>query len=158
MRHAKSDWGHPELSDHDRPLNKRGIRNAPAMGDWLIRQELEPELVISSTANRARQTTELVLSQFDHEIPTQFDAELYHASAETWQTSIPIYADSESIVLIVGHNPGFEQLVYKLTGEYHSIPTATISYLELECESWTEFSEAPVKRAQVWRPKEIGIE
>ena len=158
MRHAKSDWSHPELGDHDRPLNKRGLRNAPAMGDWLISQELEPELVISSTAHRAKQTTELMTSQFDTSIPTQYDSDLYHASLDTWLTTIPIYAESESTILIVGHNPGLERLVYDLTGEYHALPTATITYLRLQTDDWSEIGSAPVKHVEVWRPKEIGVE
>ena len=159
MRHAKSDWSQPGLSDHDRPLNKRGLRNAPAMGDWLISQGIQPELAISSTAARAKSTTGFVLAQFDHEIPMHFDSGLYLASPESWRTIIPVYADSEETILIIGHNPGLERLVYELTGAYESIPTATIACVELDCENWSDLTGQLSGQLQnIWRPKEIGVE
>ena len=67
MRHAKSDWNDSSLPDFDRPLNARGKKTAPVMGQWLIEHDLVPELILSSTAYRARETTELVKKSLDYQ-------------------------------------------------------------------------------------------
>ena len=166
MRHAKSDWSQEGLSDHDRPLNKRGLRNAPRMGDWLVEQSVVPSLIISSTANRAVSTSELVARQLlaaNHRVQIETDRYGYLAGANKWRTIIPNFASSNrgtnETVMIVGHNPGLEQFAFELSGRYESVPTATILHFHLPINKWEEISGLQSgELLAVWRPKEIGVE
>ena len=156
MRHAKSSWDDPTLSDHDRPLNKRGFRDAPRMGRWLAEQNLRPDLVLSSTASRAVETVKLVVAEFTQPPRVEFDASLYLATQSQWRSTIPLYADQEETLLIVGHNPGLEHLINTLTGRHETIPTAAIVHLVLNCDSWEEINDdVDVNLIDVWKPKEI---
>lgn len=100
MRHAKSDWGSPDLPDHTRPLNKRGAGDAPVMGDWLRRKGHLPDTVLCSTATRTRET----LQGLDVTATEQFLPSLYHADPDTMLEALQ-NADGET-VLMLGHNPG----------------------------------------------------
>ena len=79
MRHAKSSWDDPDVADHDRPLNKRGKKDAPRMGQWLAEQGLTPEVIVTSTAKRARKTAELVAESCGCQREPIVLPELYHA-------------------------------------------------------------------------------
>lgn len=156
MRHAKSSWGDSNLPDRDRPLNKRGFRDAPRMGLWLAEQNLRPDLMLSSTANRAVETAKLVAAQFAEPPRIECDSSLYLATSSTWRSTIPIYADQEQRLLIVGHNPGLENLFYDLIGQHESIPTATILHIALKCAGWDEIlGDVGAKLIDIWRPKEM---
>ena len=156
MRHAKSSWDDTNLSDHDRPLNKRGFRDAPRMGRWLAEQDLRPDLILSSTANRAVETAKLVAAEFAEPPRIEFDSNLYLATPATWRITIPVYADREQTLLIVGHNPGLEHLINELIGQYETIPTAAILHLALHCDRWEEIKDsAEAQLADFWKPKEI---
>jgi len=123
LRNAKSSWKHPDLGDHDRPLNKRGKGDAPLMGRLLKREDLVPDIIISSTSLRARATAEAVAkaSSFDGEIV--LNKSLYAAGPEAYLGVIHALSDEYVRVLIVGHNPGWEELVELLTGEIHLLST-----------------------------------
>ena len=123
LRHAKSSWKHPDLGDHDRPLNKRGKGDAPLMGRLLKREDLVPDIIISSTSLRARATAEAVAkaSSFDGEIV--LNKSLYAAGPEAYLHVIHALSNEYVRVLIVGHNPGLEELVELLTGEIHLLST-----------------------------------
>lgn len=100
MRHAKSDWANPGLSDHDRPLNGRGAGDAPRMGEWLRRQGHIPDEVLCSTATRTRQTLDgLALTA-----PPRFVAALYHAEPGVMLATL--HTATAATVLMIGHNPG----------------------------------------------------
>ena len=100
MRHAKSDWGHAGLADHDRPLNARGTRDAPRMGAWLRGKGHLPDEVLCSTATRTRQTLEgLGLS-----VPARFIPALYHAEPAAMLETLA--EATGQTVLMLGHNPG----------------------------------------------------
>jgi len=156
MRHAKSSWDDTNLTDRDRPLNKRGFRDAPRMGRWLAEQNLRPELILSSTAIRAMETAKLVAAEFAEPPRIEFDSNLYLATSSTWRATIPIYADKEQLLLIVGHNPGLENLFQDLVGLYETIPTAAILHLRLKCDRWDEIvGDVDAKLVDIWRPKEM---
>lgn len=144
MRHAKSDWGTPGLADHDRPLNARGMRAAPSMGQWLADNHLIPDVVLSSSATRTRETTELVTgiwtADADHQSPSIIiRSELYHAAPETLISEIQQLDDSANTALLIAHNPGMEELFAAITGRWEKYATAAIACFRLDVESWMEF-------------------
>jgi phosphohistidine phosphatase len=154
MRHAKSSWASPGLPDKARPLNKRGKRDAPRMGQLLWEHGLVPECMLSSSATRARQTAEAVAeaAHFDGEI--MFLEELYGAELEDYERALRNVPDSCSTSLLISHNPGLEQLLDALTRRTEPMPTGAIAWLRLPLEKWSDFRlEAAAELVQVWRPK-----
>ena len=111
VRHAKSDWNDPTLSDAERPLNARGQRDAPAMGQRLAAEECRPDLMVSSPATRAMQTATLLATELGYppEAIVQVDV-IYEASLGTLQSVVESLPDNATHVMLIGHNPGFESL------------------------------------------------
>lgn len=156
QRHAKSSWKHPELSDHDRPLNKRGKRDAPRMGRLVAAQGLRPDVVVSSTARRARRTAEEVARHAGCEGAVQLDRRLYLASPDEIVDVVRGVAGSARRVMVVGHNPGLEDLVARLAGRRETLPTAALAALHLSIRSWTELTASTAgDLAGPWRPREL---
>ncbi len=156
MRHAKSDWDNSKLSDHARPLNKRGKQDAPQMGKLLKKEELTPDLIITSTAERALATAELVALACDYDSELVTTSRFYHADPATYLEVLQGLDDQYKRVMIVGHNPGMEELVADLTGQGEHFTTANIAHVELPITSWSQLNEdAPGKLLHLWRPKEV---
>ncbi len=156
MRHAKSSWKEPQIEDHERPLNKRGKQNAPRMGRLLREMELVPDLVLSSSAKRARDTAQAVADQCRYKGTLKLDRELYAAPAETYLQALRNLEDDYKRVLLVGHNPGLEELLFHLTGEQARLPTAAVAQVKLPIKKWQELTdEVRGQLVQVWRPKEL---
>lgn len=156
MRHAKSSWKEPVLDDHERPLNKRGKQNAPRMGRLLREMELVPDLVLSSTARRARDTAEAVIDQCRYKGELRLEQELYAAPAEAYLQALRELDNSIKRVLLVGHNPGLEELVYHLTGEQARLPTAAVAQVKLPIKQWQDLSDdVKGQLVNLWRPKEL---
>ncbi len=157
MRHAKSSWSDSDLGDHDRPLNDRGKRDAPRMGRLLADERMTPDLIISSTAKRARKTVAKVAkaSGFDGDI--QFEAGLYHGDCETWLSLLRNVPERNDRVMVVGHNPGLEMLLELLTGRREELPTAALACLTLPIENWSQLPREPAgELAGIWRPRDLG--
>ena len=107
MRHAKSSWSEANLADHDRPLNRRGLRDAPRMGLRLSEYKLIPDAVVASTAVRARTTAELVIENCRGiRTELELDPDFYHAPPSTYTTRMRRLDNGVERVLFVGHNPG----------------------------------------------------
>ena len=138
LRHAKSSWKDVTLSDHDRPLNGRGKRDAPKMGRLLRTEQLVPDLVICSTAKRARATTKLVVETSGYGEEVIFTPDLYHAASFTYLEVLRQVPDQYRRVLVVGHNPNLEYLLEELTGDWEHLPTATLAQVTLPIEHWRE--------------------
>jgi len=157
MRHAKSSWGSETLADFDRPLNKRGRTTAPRMAEWLQQQNLVPDLVVASSANRAKTTAELVIESLAlTEVDSVFTKDLYHAPADSYLEYISLLGEPHQTLLMVGHNPGVEQLVYHLSDCFETMPTAAIAWFQFESLQWSPLeSRQPANLKAVWRPKEI---
>ncbi len=158
MRHAKSDWNSPELSDHQRPLNKRGRRAAPVMAKLLSERKLLPDLLISSDALRAQQTSTLVTESWEAPERLKLTRRLYLAEPSTYLeilTEVPVGTKS---VMLVGHNPGISHLVRLLTGEDIELPTAAIVQIDLQVN---EFAEADLGSAAelvgFWKPRDYDV-
>ncbi len=138
LRHAKSSWGNSDLADFDRPLNERGLEAAPLMGNVIYENQFQPDLIISSPAKRAKQTAVLVRASAQLESKIQYDEKIYEASPRRLLQIVSEQNDKLESLMLVGHNPGFEELVKNLTGEFQTMPTATLAVIDLQIDSWSE--------------------
>jgi len=140
IRHAKSDWDDPSLSDFERPLSARGERDVPIMGSRLATSSILPERIMSSPAQRAKSTAMgiaryLALPMQDIE----WREELYLASPATMLDAIRNHPDHVTTLFLIGHNPGISALTTELCGEViDNIPTCGIAHLVGEFNSWKE--------------------
>jgi phosphohistidine phosphatase len=156
MRHAKSSWEDPAVADHDRPLNPRGLRDAPRMGQLIQRQNLTPDLIVTSTAQRAQQTAYLVAEQCEYLAPIDSTGQLYLAAPHDYVAYLRSLDDQHDRVLVIGHNPGLEDLLESITGSFQDMPTAALAHLRLAIASWQEFSaEADGQQLHLWRPRDL---
>jgi len=157
LRHAKSSWKDDSLADHDRPLNKRGLRDAPRMGELLREQGLVPEAIVSSTARRARETALAVAAATGFPDDVRFTRSLYGATPSACLEVLGELPDTTAHALLVGHNPTLEELVTVLVGEHHVMPTAALAVVELPIASWRDLEGAPRGSLRaLWRPRELG--
>ena len=155
MRHAKSSWKEESLQDSDRPLTRRGEKTAIQIGEYLHEHELRPELALTSSANRTRQTAELVLSTFEDGCQTISTDHLYMAEPDAILDALHAIPDSVERVLVVGHNPGMECLAQLLTGEITVLPSAGLSNISLPITSWKKLADTTSgELVQLWRPAE----
>lgn len=162
MRHAKSDWNDHSLADFDRPLNKRGTKDAPRMAQWMVTQNLKPDILISSPALRAKQTASEVIKQLKlPEASVVFDKQMYLASTETLFNIVRAQNDECETVMLVGHNPGLENLALAITEDQmpHQfdgglMTTANIFLFHVET-SWSNVKPKCAKFIQLMRPKEL---
>jgi len=156
MRHAKSSWKEAEQADEQRPLNKRGQRDAPRMGRLLRETGLVPQAILISTAERARQTALAAAEASGFEGEIQFESSLYAAPAENYLALLHTLPAELQIVMVIGHNPGVEALVAELTGEDEHLSTAAIARLELPIERWADLnSQTEARLETIWRPREL---
>jgi phosphohistidine phosphatase len=112
LRHAKSDW--PDVPDHDRPLAKRGRRDAPVVGRWLKRRGYVPQFVLCSTARRTRETWKLAAPETGASPQVRYEARAYAATAGTLLELVRGMPDQCETALLIGHNPGISQLAVLL--------------------------------------------
>ena len=161
MRHAKSSWKDIGQTDFERVLNKRGRRVAPQMGQYLVDQGAVPDKIISSSANRAALTTELVAETAGvADADVQYVKYLYHAPADEYLETLERF-DGENVerLMMVGHNPGLEELIYRLAKAHERMPTAAIARFDLGDKDWISIRKPfKAKLLSVWRPKEVGID
>jgi len=140
MRHAKSSRDDPTVADHERPLDARGKREAELMGGALARRGLAPEQIISSTARRARATAKRVARALPAAPEMLEDKHLYDSRPELCLRVLAEKAQGDT-VLLIGHNPTFEELVRALTGRYVALPTATVAIVSLTVHNWGDLGE-----------------
>jgi phosphohistidine phosphatase len=154
MRHAKSSWKEGHLADHDRPLNKRGLRDAPRIGELLRVQGLEPDVILSSTARRACQTAQAVAEACGYPGEIVYDEWLYDEGFEAYFTALQKIPEPAACVLLIAHNPDLEELVEALSGDYLRMPTAALAQLELPVDHWSQVNaEVEGRLVASWYPK-----
>ncbi len=142
MRHGKSDWDAGAPDDHTRPLSPRGVLAAERMGEVIRELGLVPDLVVSSTATRARSTAELARITGGWDSRLVLDDALYGASvAETLQTAAD-HASTCDRVMLVGHQPTWSMTVHQLTGARVAMRTATVADIELSITDWSQAPKA----------------
>ena len=155
LRHAKSSWDNNSLSDFERPLNERGFETAPIMGEMMRENDFVPEIIVCSTAKRAEQTAQLVKESAEFEAKIKFEDAIYEASSQTLLRIVSEISDEFNSALIVGHNPGFENLVRVLTGKSETMPTAALAVIDLEIENWSETNADIGNLREFIRPKDL---
>lgn len=156
MRHAKSSWKDSRLQDFDRPLNKRGEKDAPRMGKLLKDEELIPQLILSSPAVRARETVEAVAKAAGQDVPVEYFDSFYLAEPSVYFDIARTLPDNLERVMIMGHNPGLEAMLQMLTGQVEGLPTAAIAYLVLPINHWSELNtNLEAELVNLWRPRDL---
>ena len=155
FRHAKSSWDFPDLTDHDRPLNKRGERDAPVMAERLQTAGIRPSLILSSPAVRAWRTARIVARQIGYPVEfLQREPGLYHAGVNKLLDVIAVQDDGFNNIVIVGHNPGLTDLANELEpGLTSNIPTAGFAALQIETDDWDLRRRGSVKLMAFEYPK-----
>ena len=149
LRHAKSDWSHG-LPDRERPLAPRGRRQAPEAGRW-IRDHLDPvDLAVVSPAARAQHTWQLVAAELG-DVTTRVDDRAYAASGDELLAVVRELPDRARTVALVGHNPGLQDLLELLTGEWFALPTSAVAVLELS-GAWSDAGDQRATLTASGRP------
>lgn len=138
LRHAKSSWNDSSLRDFDRPLNERGRAAAPLIGKHLASENLSDPTLICSPALRTRETAELVLKSANLNVEPHFDERIYEASVRDLLLVISEIDDKRHAAILIGHNPGFEELLASLTDEHRSMPTCALAKIVINAGSWKE--------------------
>jgi phosphohistidine phosphatase len=160
IRHAKSDWGSPSLSDHERPLNERGRRDAPPMGRWIAERGLMPSEVLCSDATRTRETLDLMLPAWSPAPPVSHRRDLYHATPEAM---LAVLAEAEADrVALVAHNPGIGLLAGQLAREapdhprWEDYPTCAVAALSFDARHWAELRDGTGNLLAYVIPADLG--
>jgi len=157
MRHAKSSWKEKDIPDQERPLNKRGRKDAPQMGKLLKEKELIPNVILCSSAKRTVSTAEDVMDKADIKKKTlRLLDSFYLAEPDVYLKELCELPDDIEKVLVIGHNPGLEGLLQILSGRIESLPTSAIAYLSVPIKSWKDLSETnETELIALYRPKEL---
>lgn len=156
MRHAKSSWDDLNMSDHQRPLNPRGKRDAPRMGAFLQQQGVELDAIFCSTAQRTRETLALFLSEYTFEGDSHFVDQLYNADLRDYLDVLAALPTDIETAMLLGHNPTMSSALDFFCDEYEKFPTAAIAYIEFDIERWDALLENyRGKLLGYWTPKEI---
>ena len=150
LRHAKSDWSGGE-ADIDRPLAKRGMRQAPEAGRWLNASIDRIDLAVVSPAVRARSTWDLVAAELDAPPPTRVDERVYAASVAELLAVVREVPHDLATVALVGHNPGMADLVGRLTEQWVDLPTSALAVVDLS-GSWSTAGHSPAVLRASGRP------
>lgn len=156
IRHAKSSWKNAYLLDIDRPLNKRGKRDAPVMGKRLAERDFRPDLLVSSPATRALVTAEIIAEEIDYPIEEiVIDRRIYGADVTEWLQVIHSLEDALDDVACFGHNPGMTDLANYLSSSYYidNVPTCGIVELTFDVEMWAGVGHVEPTRIYFDYPK-----
>ena len=157
LRHAKSSWKNPGLAEINRPLNKRGKRDAPRIGILLREQDLVPDIILSSPAVRARKTAQAVSLESGYENEIEIHDDFYPGDPYDFLESLTAMPDQINKALIVAHNPGLEAFLDVLTGESARMPTSALAHISLPIDTWCDLTdEVDGILVDFWRVKELG--
>ena len=155
MRHAKSSWKEPDIPDHERPLKKRGLKDAATMGKVLKNKEIVLDKIISSNAVRAADTAAIVAEKCGYKKDIDFTDKLYMAECQAILDLIQSQPDKLKTILVVGHNPGMEALVQLFSKKIESLPTSAIAFFQADIKKWKDFDKkSDIKLKKVWYAKE----
>ncbi|MCW1381455.1 histidine phosphatase family protein [Novosphingobium sp. KCTC 2891] len=165
FRHAKSDWSDARARDFDRPLNARGQRGALAMGQHIRKGGWRFDRMIASPAVRVAETIETASKAWGRTFPVEWDRRIYLASSAVLLDLLREIAGDPGSVLMVGHNPGLEDLIFDLVPDDGSsplrdvveqkFPTATFAVLELAIDRWADIEERCAKLVELTRPRDL---
>lgn len=154
VRHAKSDWPRAGLTDFDRPLNSRGLRDAPEMGRRMKQRGVSPEVIVCSPAKRTIQTLELLDFGVEHIV---FEERIYSASIGAMLDIIHSLDDGCRSAMLVGHNPTMTQLVGWLSGaNIGDMPTCAVATIELGSGQWKDVGTCAAQLLNFDYPRKMG--
>ncbi len=155
VRHAKSSWDHPELSDHDRPLLEKGKKRTKKIIDFLLEKEVKVDYIISSSAVRALETAKFLARAVQYPLEeVKVDPQVYHANTDRLQDQFYDLSDQFDSVMIVGHNPTFTNFANEfLEDKIDWLPTSAIVCIEFETNHWEQIFEAPRRTKFVVSPR-----
>jgi len=155
IRHAKSDWSDPSLSDFQRPLNKRGKKDAPLMGEQLGKNGVHPDLILSSPAVRAKMTIEAIADKVGYKTERiVYDETLYMADMDTILRVLKQTPYSKNTVFIVGHNPELTLFAEYISGyEIDNIPTCGLFCVKLKGDDWQNLGKESAEIVSFDYPK-----
>jgi phosphohistidine phosphatase len=168
FRHAKSDWHDAKARDFDRGLNERGRRGAALMGKHIVEHGIRWQRILASPAVRVAETIELASQATGRTIPVQWDRRIYLASSVTLADVVREMPDDVSSVLLVGHNPSLEDLIFDLVPDDGTcplraivetkFPTAAYAVLECDIDRWADLDEGCARLVHLVRPRDLDPE
>ena len=140
IRHAKSSWKDSSLNDFDRPLNKRGVLNAPFMGIKLKEKNALPDIIISSPALRAKSTAEIIAKKVKYDKKIVYKRDIYEVGESAVHKILTNLDNENSVVFLFGHNPDLNMLAENYVNFDENIPTCGIVEIEFNCKRWKDIS------------------
>jgi phosphohistidine phosphatase len=155
LRHAKSSWKDESLPDFERPLNRRGKQACETVGHYLKHELIVPDLILSSPAVRARETTERVSKAAKLNVEIRFDQRIYEAGGLRLLEVVSQIENERKTVLLVGHNPGMEELLMLLTGSSENFSTAALARLEIKSSKWANAADRRARLAWLVTPRDL---
>jgi phosphohistidine phosphatase len=155
LRHAKSSWKDETLADFERPLNRRGKHAAEMIGDYLKAKGVVPELILCSPAVRARETLALVTKAAKWTTEVRYDQRIYEASGLRLAEVVSQIENDRKTVMMVGHNPGTEELLFLLTGNSEEVPTGTVAKVLLKTTKWATAADKRATLDWLVKPRDL---
>jgi phosphohistidine phosphatase len=155
LRHGKSKRGFEYATDFERPLAKRGKRDAARMGAFLVEQDLVPDLILASPAERARDTAVRCAKAAGCPDALRFERSLYGGGDEVYLSLLWALEETVNRVLFVAHNPDIEIVVESLGHRYARMPTAALARIDADVERWVDLFKAPRRLVWVQYPREL---
>lgn len=156
LRHAKSSWQDADLQDFDRPLNERGQRAAEMIGRFIRNKHVAPDLLLSSPAIRARETIEIVIETAKLSSELRYDERIYEASPLRLLEVVSQIEEERKIVVLVGHNPGMEELLKLLTDRVEHMATGTLAKIDFKAARWDDVLNEKAGLDWIVSPKELA--
>ncbi|OOF09973.1 MULTISPECIES: SixA phosphatase family protein [Salinivibrio] len=153
MRHAKSSWDDPSLDDHDRPLNPRGFRQAPLMAERLNAWVLQPQTIVTSSAQRAKDTAVLVAQTLNDKPPIIVDTALYTEHSGAITTAAKQLDERQQTAMVIGHNPALNLYLQQMGMRKENLPTSGVAVVAFETTSWQAINEVDAQLIYLDWPK-----
>jgi phosphohistidine phosphatase len=154
IRHAKSNWADAALPDKNRPLNDRGQRDAPKMGERLAERAVKPDLILSSPATRALKTAEIIAKRLDYRRKDiVVNERLYAVEADDLLDVIHKLGDKLERVMLFGHNPEMTDLAHRFSGEITHMPTCAVAEFTFDAKSWSNIGKVRPAKVALDYPK-----
>lgn len=156
LRHAKSSWKDDSLKDHERPLKKRGQKDAKKIAKVIEKNDLVPDLILSSSAVRAKETAEIITKALEFNGKVKYSDELYMGEPQDFVDVLQKVDNKFESVLIVAHNPGLEAYLQIVDGEIEAVPTCGLGHLVLVIEDWKDLTlDTMGDLVGFWTPKTL---
>lgn len=153
IRHAKSSWEDITLDDFERPLNKRGEKDAPFMGKFLYKKNITADIIISSPSKRTKQTVEFINHELQFTLEIIYDENIYETTLDGLENVIQNIDNKYESVYLFGHNPSLNSFVKKYININENIPTCGVVGIEFDCSNWNTISPKNAKKLFFEYPK-----